>query len=242
MKMVETNRPKPPLDVATAASADPNSSPTQQQQEHQQRRERQQQIIIEQHRQQPSQLRPHQSRHTKTVHFETDVLRDVGAADTATDCSASVSSLPDQFDRHVQQLFTFIGTALSGGHDRCCSDDDSDDCSDDNDDDSDCVSDGYCGGCGGGNDGDNDDDDDDDDRRSVSDSETVRRRSTYRHRPAAVVAPYAASSSFSRGARTISFECDVDRGNTPFRHRHCKTTAGTCNRVFLKKVTWWRGS
>lgn len=168
----------------------------------------------------------------------------------AADHGASVSSLPDQFDRHVQQLFTFIGCALSAGRDRYRDGDDdySDGDSDDSDDsDSDSGSDsvgyyaglrggsgfcddgtGYCGGGGGGC------GDDDDDRRSVSDNETVRRRSSHHLRSMAVP---TVAAPFACGGRTISFERDVDRGDPPFRHMHCKTTAGTCNRVFLKKVT-----
>lgn len=156
----------------------------------------------------------------------------------ATANSVSITSLPDQFDRHVQQLFTFIGTALSAGRDRYFSDhdEDSDSYSTDSDSDGDGFDGGYYyGGCGGG---------DDDDRKSVSDDETVRRRSSSyypcrRRLGAAAMAEHKTncSSYLYRSARTISFECDVDRGNPPFRHTHCKKTAGTCNRVFLKKVT-----
>lgn len=222
--MVESNRPKPPpLDVAITA-ANSNSS-----QQHQQRRQQQQQ----QHQQQQHQQ--HQ-RHTKTVHFETDVFREV--QETATCNSTSVTSLPDQFDRHVQQLFSFIGSALSAGRDHYCTDGDNHDSnSDDSDSDYDNDSDGegyyfggsFCGGC-----------DKDDDRRSVSDNETARRRSSnhyhHHHHHRRTAGPTAESFFMQRGARTTSFERDVDRGNTPFRHMHCKTTAGTCNRVFLKKV------
>lgn len=231
MKMVETNRPKPPLNVATETTVDTNLS----------RRRRQQQ----QRQQQQQQLQNHLQRHTKTVHFETDVRRDAGTAvavtmQTTTDNGASVTSLPDQFDRHVQQLFTFIGSALSAGHDRYCSDDDDDDDNNDEDDDSVCDSDsdfsdgsyyggGFCGGefCDGG--GDNDD------RRSVSDNETARRKSSNRRRHDQH--RRSAGPTFSCVARATSFERDVDKGNPPFRHMHCKTTAGTCNSVFLKKVT-----
>lgn len=219
MKMVEANRPKPPLDVAVAtAAADVNSSQP------------------PQRRRQEQRARP-QPRHTKTVHFEADVQEAAVAEPVATAASdaGSVTSLPDQFDRHVQQLFAFIGSALSARPDRCRGDD----CSDDDYDDDELTDDangsycnrgygyGYRYGRGG--------DDEDDDRRSVSDDETTRRRSRPRSRRKPVAA-VAAASSFLYGTRT-SFERDVDRGNPPFRHSHCKTTAGTCNRDFLKKVT-----
>lgn len=208
MKMVEKNRPKPPLDVVAA-----DTNPSQQQ---------------------------HHQRHTKTVHFETDVVRDdagtvAATVQAVTDNGVSVTSLPDQFDRHVQQLFTFIGSALSAGRNRYCSDDDDDSVCDGNSD-SDFGDGGYyaggggfCGSdfCGGGG-------GDEDDRKSVSDDETVRRKSSNRHHGQH---RRSAAPAFSYGARTISFERDVDRGNPPFRHMHCKTTAGTCNSVFLKKVT-----
>lgn len=234
--MVESHRPKPPLDVAVAA-ADANFS--QQQQQEQALQHQRRQLHLDDRRlppppplpllQRPAVLQ----RHTKTVHFETDLLLSDSAVTMAAAAnSASVTSLPDQFDRQVQQLFTFIGTALSAGRDRYFSDHDED--GDSYSTDSDSYDGGYCYGGGGGG--------DDDDRRSVSDDETVRRSSSYYHcrrrlGAAAVAEPTMfCSSYFYRGSRTISFECDVDRGNPPFRHKHCKKTAGTCNRVFLKKV------
>lgn len=217
--MVETtNRPKRPSRGDHASSV-PNPSRPQREDDPPQRS-----------------LHPPQKHAAKTVHFETDVVTD------RRDGSVGVtggSSLPDlQFDRHVQQLFAFIGSALSAGRDHGCSDDDDDgdsggggdggdSCNSDCyhlGDDRDCTGGFYGGaGCCGG---------DDDDRRSVSDDETARRRSSL-----AENRPGPAAMSLSRGARTLSFERDVDRGNLPFRHKHCKTTAGTCNRVFLKKVT-----
>lgn len=235
MKMVETNRPKPPAPPPPEGVATDRPD-AECQHRHRQQQSQQQRCL--------QQLLPPQ-RHTKTVHFETDVFRDGGDDDGCCDDDdsgggggggGSVSSLPDQFDRHVQQLFAFIGSALSAGR---CSDEDDDDeddehagCCEGGDDDDDCSDshsdyvgdDHFYGGgfCG-----------DEDDRRSVSDDETVRRRwsSSYmqqqQHR-----------RPLSRGARAVSFERDVDRGNPPpFRHIHCKTSAGTCNRVFLKKVT-----
>lgn len=234
MKMVETNRPKPLLDVATTVVDTTSSQQLQQRQPH----------------------RPLQQlaqRHNKTVHFETDVT----SIAKATTNSVIVPSLPDQFDKHVQQMFTFFGSALSVRHDHLCNDDEDDDntdndhlCSDDdyhncsgdddNDEDvsddinSDSVSEddayyyergGFYGD--GGFDG-----DDDEDKRSVSDNETVRRKSSH-HRHCRTLA----TMPFMYGVRAISFERDIGKGNLPFMHTHCKTTAGTCNKVFLEKVT-----
>lgn len=225
--MVETNRPKPPLDVAIAA-ADTTSTLRLQPQQNQQQQQR------------PQQLPPQQLAHraSKTVHFETDFV--ASAADVTTN-RASVTSLPDQFDKYVQQMFTFFGSALSVRHGYNDNNDNRHFCSDDNDDDndsedfkSDSISDdgayyyrrgGFYGD--GGFDG-----DDDEDKRSVSDNETARRKSSHHHH-----CKTSAATPFSYGARTISFERDVGKGNSPFRHMHCKTTAGTCNKVFLEKVT-----
>lgn len=159
-------------------------------------------------------------RRHKTVHFTESPVNEFGTridgdVGRSTSCCqnenrGSVVSLPDEFDNHVQQLFTFIGSVLSSW-DNSDNEDSEIACQTTTTSTSVSISVNRTATTTTS--------------RNASSLYTARNRKRQRD-----VLHFLLYSSQSK------FNIDENVGCHIYRHRHWKMASGTCNALFLKKV------
>lgn len=160
-------------------------------------------------------------RRHKTVHFTESPVNEFAtrnddrrsASCCRDDGRGSVVSLPDEFDNHVQQLFTFIGTVLSAW-----------DTSSDHDDEGTCKTTTTS-------------------TTSVSISvnrtattTTTRGATSASQSTARIKKRQRDVLHFLLYSSQSKLNIDENVGCQIYRHRHWKIASGTCNALFLKKV------
>ncbi|XKL65172.1 hypothetical protein PGB90_005258 [Kerria lacca] len=166
-------------------------------------------------------------RRHKTVHFIESPMNDFGIADSrnfndkavlryTNNSRGSVVSLPDEFDNHVQQLFTFIGTVLSSWDNSSDTEDETIACQ------TTTTS-----------------------STSVSISVNHSSTTTI-SRNSKCAATSVGTTRTKKRQRDIlhfllyssqsEFNIDENIGCHIYRHRHWKMASGTCNALFLKKA------
>lgn len=159
-------------------------------------------------------------RRHKTVHFTESPVNEFGtrnddrrsASCCRDDGRGSVVSLPDEFDNHVQQLFTFIGTVLSAWD------------TSDHDDEGTCKTTTTSTTS-----------------VSISVNRTATTTTTRAATSASISAARVKKRQrdvlhFLLYSSQSKLNIDENVGCHIYRHRHWKIASGTCNALFLKKV------